>query len=754
MNELRSLPPGTGGLDLGSLGGADQAAPESPFAIFQRVHRLLRGRYLYVISFGILGAIAGLVGGYMSTRPKYESVGLIHIRPTLPKTMYDTELSRMPEMFASYVQTQANLLQETRVIHQAMKSAEWRSLGRSFEPEDIQQFKDSLSVVTTNQQPEWIRVKFADENPTAARVAVQQVIAAYTDIYGNEVILLDPKRINELKSKKTVTESDIRQLKERINKIGDQFQTNDLKEPHKESLEQLFAIERQVSQLDSTLQQAKAAQAAQPEPKPEPTREADLDAAIPIIAKTDEQMRSLLNMATAAQTSLESLRARFTDTHRDVIQARSMAEASRRQLHDYARKWIIQNGGLVAGSGLSVIPSSPEAIALMESQLASLIKLRDEARDRAALLKDSLTRITDLQAEVASKTQFLSEVDKRLTQLDTEQADVSAEPGIFGRIRIVSSGEEAYRPAFDSRKKRAAAGFLVGGGLPFGFFLLLGLLDRRYRYSDDAADGRVRPTLLGILPYLPERLRDPEQASVAAHCVHQIRTLLQIGGLHQDRRVFAITSPTSGDGKTSLSLSLGLSFATSGARTCLIDFDMIGGGLTNAMQAKTSHGLMDAINQGELNGHIKPTGFPNLSLIPIGIDDAQDVSRLSPELVRRVINQAREQFDIVVIDTGPILGSIEASLVSAAADGVILTVGRGQARPQAERAMEYLGSLGATLMGVVFNRADAGDFRRAVSSTSVRSVPNQNGRGGRILPALGPMASTLAADFDPEPSAQ
>ena len=66
-------------------------------------------------------------------------------------------------------------------------------------------------------------------------------------------------------------------------------------------------------------------------------------------------------------------------------------------------------------------------------------------------------------------------------------------------------------------------------------------------------------TLLGILPNLPDRLSDPEQAAIAAHCVHQIRTMLQINGGVEggERRVFAVTSASPGDGKTSLTLALG-----------------------------------------------------------------------------------------------------------------------------------------------------------------------------------------------------
>jgi capsular exopolysaccharide synthesis family protein len=256
----------------------------------------------------------------------------------------------------------------------------------------------------------------------------------------------------------------------------------------------------------------------------------------------------------------------------------------------------------------------------------------------------------------------------------------------------------------------------------------------------------LSPTLLGILPYLPDNMNDPEQAAVAAHCVHQIRTMLQISAAHEDRRVFAITSPTSGDGKTSLTLSLALSFASSGCNTCMIDFDMVGGGLTSSMDAKTDLGLFDALERGELNGHIRPTSFKRLSLVPVGRNDAQEIARLSPALVRQLIGQARERFDVVIIDTGPILGSIEAPLVGSVADGVILAIGQGQGRAQADHAMESLKRIGATLLGVVFNRAQPGDFRRAVSSASVRSVPNQGvSKPIRSLPALGPMANTVAS---------
>jgi capsular exopolysaccharide synthesis family protein len=462
----------------------------------------------------------------------------------------------------------------------------------------------------------------------------------------------------------------------------------------------------------------------------------------------------MLSELSLLESRLEHLRARgFTEQHRSVIDAQSAVTGQRMQIRDAVRNWLDQHGGQLASTSVGpTIPRlNPEQLRTAETSLATYQAMLDRAKARAAVLRTQCDDAAELATQIKKKEADKADIERRLTQIKTESGPNQSET----RVVPISKGELPYKPYTDNRLKFAAIGMVLGGGIPLGLFLLWGFFDRRYRFSDEASSGRAHPTLLGILPYLPENIADPEQAAVAAHCVHQIRTLLQISGAHRGTgrgQVFAITSPTSGDGKTSLTLSLALSFASSGANTCAIDFDLVGGGLTSAMNAKTDIGLMDAIDRAELNGHIKPTGFKRLSIIPAGVNDAPEVSRLSPESVNRILDQARHQFDVVIVDTGPILGSLEASLVSAAADGVILTLGRGQARPLADRAMEFLDSVGATLLGVVFNRAQPGDFRRAVSSASVRSVPSQGAAMSgamKALPAIGPMARTVASHIRP-----
>jgi capsular exopolysaccharide synthesis family protein len=286
-------------------------------------------------------------------------------------------------------------------------------------------------------------------------------------------------------------------------------------------------------------------------------------------------------------------------------------------------------------------------------------------------------------------------------------------------------------------------------------------MDRSYRYSEETTMDMSGVTLLGILPNLPDRLTDPDQAATAAHCVHQIRTMLQINSGGDDQQVYAVTSAQPGDGKTSLTLALALSFAASGSRTLLIDCDLVGAGLTARLDMSGPEGVLEAMTNRSLLEYIRQTDIADLAMLPVGSAQAHHAGLFSPAALRRLVTEAKKHFEVVLIDTGPILGSIEATPVCAAADAVILTVARGQQRPLVEKALQHLLSIGARFAGVVFNRAQTRDFERSISGMSLRSVArhqqqgaNGNGHGpaGFRKPqekTFGPVARAVASSFNP-----
>jgi hypothetical protein len=132
---------------------------------------------------------------------------------------------------------------------------------------------------------------------------------------------------------------------------------------------------------------------------------------------------------------------------------------------------------------------------------------------------------------------------------------------------------------------------------------------------------------------------------------------------------------------------------------------------------------------------------------------------LSFPALRSLLDEVRPRFDVVLIDTGPVCGSLEASVVAMAADEVVLTVARGEQRPVMQRAIDQLLAAGANLAGIVFNRAGVEDIMASGFSSSMRSVPMDEDGGVRspLAPLqhtehkylrLGPIATAVADQTD------
>jgi Mrp family chromosome partitioning ATPase len=91
---------------------------------------------------------------------------------------------------------------------------------------------------------------------------------------------------------------------------------------------------------------------------------------------------------------------------------------------------------------------------------------------------------------------------------------------------------------------------------------------------------------------------------------------------------------------------------------------------------------------------------------------------VSAATVSRILARVRREFDIALVDTGPMLGAVETPMVAAHSDSVLLVVSPGDHRPEAEKVVAQMEDLGARIAGVVFNRAGARDVLRASRSRS------------------------------------
>jgi Mrp family chromosome partitioning ATPase len=298
---------------------------------------------------------------------------------------------------------------------------------------------------------------------------------------------------------------------------------------------------------------------------------------------------------------------------------------------------------------------------------------------------------------------------------------------------VISGGDRPMTALLDNRTKTAGVGAMVGVALPVGVLILCGTLRRRYRFCDEvAADLHGRVPFVAVLP---ELTGDGAIGAAAVHGVHDLRVRLQPPDA-SETRMYLITSVAPGEGKSSLAVALGLSFAASGFRTLLIDGDLTSRRVTSGFNGDEAAGMIEAVSGAEPNIQRIRAG---LSVLTAGKCLPHDACKLAPAATGRVLAALRERFDVVLIDSEPMLTGLAASVIAPRVDGVILTLARGQEESLTRIAAHRVERLGSRLAGAVFNRAAEIDFRSLLKERPLppvagdRTVPEKLSRFGPLV---------------------
>jgi succinoglycan biosynthesis transport protein ExoP len=745
-------------------------------SVFKRAHRLLRGRYLWAIVFGSVLAIIGAFAGYKSTQPLWTCGGMIQIKMSRDVILFsapENQSTQSPEVIK---ETQIALMRSQRVIAKAMDSDEWKRLNRPLTDDTIADFFRKLTI-SSQGRSEMIGVSFIDPDPAAASAAVKGILSAYNGLYVEAEVKSEQNKRRVLDGRRADLVRERDDKRDQITAIANKFEgADDLRAVHQSRVADLTKLQSAIAELKMAIGTLNSA-----DPTTQPVKKAPINMTIVEIEQVDGVMRQLRRDLSALERDAHVKLTTLGQRNPRYEEARLMVELKKEEIENYAAEWRTASTAAAQRPGGPIRPgdTTPVTLEQLKYREAEYMKMQEKLQGETLDLGRKMLQIEKLKREVADADAAIAETAHRLDQLRTEQ-------GPADRIEVLSFGDRPLMTK-DSRAAYAAAGSIAGMGMGFAIMMLFGLLDRSFRSAEDARK-TTRMPLLGILPNLPEDLSDPEQAAIAAHCVHQIRTLLQLSG-GANKRIFAITSPAAGTGKTSLTLSLGVSFAASNCRTLIIDCDIIGGGLTARVDsivrrkigdilkrqglvtdaqiqqavklAEDSHakfgeilvqlgfvkpadiehalalqhhdpvGMLDAIEGENLLECVAETGIERLCILPLGSAMPTDASKLSPAVIRSILEQARHHFDIVLIDTGPIPGSLEASVAAAAADGVLLVVCRGEHRPMAERSIKHLLDIGAHISGMVFNRADGRDMDLA---TTTKRLSSFDRRGDRSAP--------------------
>jgi succinoglycan biosynthesis transport protein ExoP len=721
---------------------------EQPINVPAFLHSCLRGRYPAVILLGLLAGAAVAAVGWRFSEPSYRSEGLIQIKYVEPPV--DPNFSDNGSTpFDVFMQSQQTLITSRRVVDKALQEPAWFALRRPLTPQLLNGFATNLAV-ETKPRSEYLKITYTDPDPAVAAAAVRAVSNAYAEIYAADEQHIKEIRLKVLKQKETDALGRMKKTQASIDQAVQQFGSTDLGEIHEAAM-------RRVAELDSVLQDLRIALASavakQPNTSSIPSSPAGAGSPLSAeqIAGTNTLMQGYLQEQRRLEEQLETLHLRgYGDSFPDVALLKNSLEKAKARVTQYAAEYnsVLQATGRTPGDangGAAALSSRSPAE--LRAEEAKLVELREQARQE-------WVRLETARQQLERSSEVLRHDREQLDRITQMTVALEDQDQLGGRLTVINFGEVPLTPLKDNRLKFAAAGGLAGMCLPAGLFALLGLLRPRYRYADETAAGiSANVPLLAILPTLQgtgDRLEDLEQASAAAQHVHQVRMVLDVNRRASESTCYLVSSASPGEGKTSLTVALGLSFAASGSRTLVIDADLVGRQITHNIEADELPGLHEALATGTLTNSLRRT-VTGLFVLPTGQANARHGCALSPTALQGLIAEARRHFETILIDSGPILGSVEASLLAQQADGVLLVMARGQQPSRIRGALRHLESLHAKVCGAIFNRAEARDFFQSAYTSSSRSSSSPGASDSLDLPRrrcrFGPLVKAVVASL-------
>lgn len=197
--------------------------------------------------------------------------------------------------------------------------------------------------------------------------------------------------------------------------------------------------------------------------------------------------------------------------------------------------------------------------------------------------------------------------------------------------------------------------------------------------------------------------------STAAEAYRQLRTKLLFARTAHAMKTIVVTSPLPQDGKTTIAANLAAIFAQQRLRVLLIDCDLRRPSLHTIFRLPREPGLTQLLTSDEvrIDGVASATPVEGLSVVTAGAVVKNSTELLGGPLMRRVLDTLSAPFDVVILDSPPILSVADSAILGSMADGVLLVVRAGQTdRGAAQLALQHLSDVGARVVGAVLNDPD------------------------------------------------
>ena len=401
-------------------------------------------------------------------------------------------------------------------------------------------------------------------------------------------------------------------------------------------------------------------------------------------------VQSLMEKRAILEAQLADQDQRRRADHPDIVRVRS-------QIASFDLL-VRQIGEDIRGS----IASRYRTAALQEGQMQHDVdRLKSETLDE----QDRGIRYNIFRREVQTNRELYDGLLQRFKE-------VSAAAGMSANnISIVDPAVVPMRPVSPNLISNVALSLLGGIILALGFVYVRENFDDLVRTVEDA-ERKLRLPALGMVPRLPGDAvfaRELEnRGSRLSEAFHSIRAAIELSRTGRPLRSLLVTSSQKGEGKTSITYALALELAQSGRRVLLIDADMRHPSMHRMLGVENGRGLMDVLEQSADHVDVvRPTTTAGLSFISAGVTGANPAALLASHRFPRLIRQVEDTYDLVLVDSPPVLGLADAPTMSAHVDGTLFVVNTtGARRGFISAALRRLRFAQPTLLGVVLSMVE------------------------------------------------
>ena len=666
--------------------------------------RVLKQRKLTILISGILlyALVIGLTFATFYVLPAWSSEMVFELE--LPKAIdfIQTTEQLQPQIVDQLVRTEANKLRQLDLMQEVVSQEEFKRTAyfRWYEQNALNASVGLQEDLAATPIPDstLIRVRLSCMVRDEARLILQLLQRQYEKLYQSEARGEMTEQSEALRNTDAELKRRLESVQREMRSFRDRTDIPALETQRAAARNFIGELKQSIALLETEAityqEQLNAMAGFAPDALP-------ITAEAQLIIESDPELRFFRTQVEALDVQLEVLAKRLGPKHREFERTQETRDsyfaketAKREELTNQVRQQ--QRERLLQG-----LAETRGQVERLSEKLAV-----EEATESD--ISRNLLQFQELQAEQERSQRLLDDVSNSMLKM--EQARTAR---TTAHLRLVQQPQLAPEPSRPDFKVWLIGGFFLAFAGGVGIAFLRELTDKAVRTPLDVQrHGRL--AVLGTIPLLDDDQSDLEEIehavrsnpqSLLAESYRRVRTALQFSGPAEQQHALLVTSPSAGDGKTSVAINLAVTVALGNQRVLLIDCNFRRPTMRTAFKISRVEGLSNIlIGRGALDELVNPTDVGNLTVLTSGPMPPSPAELLASDAMRNLLAEARRKYDRVILDGPPVLLMSDAGVLATMVDGVILVArAEDNTKGALRRAREQLEALNVRVVGAVLN---------------------------------------------------